>query len=831
MSKTKTKQALIKKLSLLLFFLFSTTLLLAQQATNTKNISLKGKVVEATTSVPLEYATIVLKNIATQKISGGITNEKGFFDIKTPTGTYEISVEYISFKSIQLPTQLLTANKDFGIIKLSEDANSLNEVVIIAEKSTVDIRLDKRIYNVGKDMTVKGGNASDVLDNVPSVSVDVEGNVSLRGNENVRILIDGKPSALVGLSGADALRQLSADAIEKVEVITSPSARYDAEGTAGILNIVLRKGKALGFNGSINTTVGTPDQFQLATNLNQRGKKTNFFSNFGYRYSKGPGNSFTDLRNLTDGVISSSRVEDRIWQRRRNSFNANVGLEYFLTKKSNITGTVFYRNTKSGNYSENTIEEFDGNGNNTDSAVRIQDEDGEDETVQYSLNYTNNFNKEGHKLTVDFQYSDSKENEQAINIEPGFADETNSTNETSKNTLVQADYVLPIGENTQFEAGYRGNFQNLTSDFLVTPVSDPDFDPSNYIEFGQDIHAFYTQYGNKFNQFSFLLGLRLETTDVKVRLLDTNENNDFSYTELFPTVNIGFEATEKQSYTLGYSRRLRRPRFWYLNPFESRNSQNIIFKGNPALIPTFTNSFDLGYLNRIGKLTVNASIYYQHSINNISRVTRQEIREINGNDESVLIREPINLATEDRYGFEFTSNYNVSKKVRFDGSFNLFNSKTEGVYTYDFLNPDTNETIVITDNLSNSNTSWRARFNTRVSLPYAIEWQTRLSYRGPSESAQSISTGIFSANLAFSKEVLKEKGTLVLNVSDVFNSRKRNSISYTPNRDNPTNISDQTFQWRQRQISLNFSYRFNQKKKQPERGGKNNGDGGEGFEG
>ena len=831
LSKTNTKQALIKKLPLLLFFLFSTTLLLAQQATNTKNISLKGKVVEATTSVPLEYATIVLKNIATQKISGGITNEKGFFDIKTPTGTYEISVEYISFKSIQLPTQLLTANKDFGIIKLSEDANSLNEVVIIAEKSTVDIRLDKRIYNVGKDMTVKGGNASDVLDNVPSVSVDVEGNVSLRGNENVRILIDGKPSALVGLSGADALRQLPADAIEKVEVITSPSARYDAEGTAGILNIVLRKGKALGFNGSINTTVGTPDQFQLATNLNQRGKKTNFFSNFGYRYSKGPGNSFTDLRNLTDGLVTSSRIEDRIWQRRRNSFNANVGLEYFLTKKSNITGTVFYRNTKGGNYSENTIEEFDENGNNTDSAVRIQDEDGDDETVQYSLNYTNNFNKDGHKLTVDFQYSDSKENEQAINTESGFADETNSTNEASKNTLVQADYVLPIGENTQFEAGYRGDFQNLTSDFLVTPVSDPDFDPSNNLEFGQVIHAFYTQYGNKFKQFSFLLGLRLETTDVKVRLLDTNENNDFSYTELFPTVNIGYEATEKQSYTLGYSRRLRRPRFWYLNPFESRNSQNIIFKGNPALIPTFTNSFDLGYLNRIGKLTVNASIYYQHSINNISRVTRQEIREINGNDESVLIREPINLAAEDRYGFEFTSNYNASKKVRFDGSFNLFNSKTKGVYTYDFLDPDTNEITVITDDLENSNTSWRARFNARVSLPYAIEWQTRLSYRGPSESAQNVTNGIFSANLAFSKEVLKEKGTLVLNVSDVFNSRKRSAVNYTPNRDNPTNISNQTFQWRQRQISLNFSYRFNQKKKQPERDGRNNGDGGEGFEG
>jgi len=371
---------LIKKLPLVLFSLFTSSLLFAQQPTNTKNISLKGKVVEANSNAPLEYATIVLKNTVTQNISGGITNEKGFFDIKTPTGTYEISVEYISFKSIQLPTQKLTADKNFGIIKLSEDANSLNEVVIIAEKSTVDIRLDKRIYNVGKDMTVKGGNASDVLDNVPSVSVDVEGNVSLRGNENVRILIDGKPSALVGLSGADALRQLPADAIEKVEVITSPSARYDAEGTAGILNIVLRKGKALGFNGSVNSTVGSPDQFQLATNLNQRGKKTNLFSNFGYRYSKGPGNSFTDLRNFTNGVVTSSRIEDRIWQRRRNSFNANVGLEYFLTKKSNLTGTVFYRNTKGGNYSENTIEEFDENFNNTDNAIRIQDEDGDDET-------------------------------------------------------------------------------------------------------------------------------------------------------------------------------------------------------------------------------------------------------------------------------------------------------------------------------------------------------------------------------------------------------------------------------------------------------------------
>jgi outer membrane receptor protein involved in Fe transport len=820
----------MKNITLFFCLLISTTFLFSQKKSNSDYIFITGKVIDVETSQPLEYATVVLKEIKTQKITGGITDEKGNFSIQTPKGTYDISVEFISFKTKEFVRQNMISDKNFGIIKLVVDASSLNEIVIIAEKSTVEIRLDKRIYNVGKDMTVKGGTASDVLDNVPSVSVDVEGNVSLRGNENVRILIDGKPSALVGLSGAEALRQLPADAIERVEVITSPSARYDAEGTAGILNIILRKGKALGFNGSINTTVGNPDQLQFATNLNQRGIKTNLFSNFGYNYRNGPGNSYTDLRNLTNGVVTSSRIEDRQWARKRNSFNASIGLEYFLTKESSLTGVVFYTHTKGGDLSENNIQEFNANNLITDSAIRIQNEDSNDETVQYSLNYTNNFNKNGHKLTLDLQYSDSKEDEEAINIETGFTDETNITNESSKNTLLQADYVLPIGEDAQFEAGYRGDFQDLTSDFLVTPVSDPDFDPSNNLEFGQNIHAFYTQYGNKFNKLSLLLGLRLETTDVKVRLLNSNENNDFSYTELFPTVNIGYEATEKQSFTLGYSRRIRRPRFWYLNPFESRNSQNIIFKGNPALIPTFTNSFDLGYLNRIGKLTLNSSIYYQHSTNNISRVTRQEIREINGNDESVLIREPINLASEDRYGLEFTANYNATKTVKFDGSFNLFNSKTAGIYTYDFLDPTSNTTNTITEDLSNSNTSWRARFNARVTLPYKIEWQTRLSYRGPSESAQNVSEGIFSANLAFSKDVLKEKATLVLNISDVFNSRKRNAVNYTPNRDAPTNISDQTFQWRMRQISLNFTYRFNQQKNQQQKGRRENG-GGEEFEG
>ena len=714
---------------------------------------------------------------------------------------------------------------------MSEDESNLDEVVIIAEKSTVDIRLDKRIYNVGKDMTVKGGSASDVLDNVPSVNVDVEGTVSLRGSENVRILIDGKPSALVGLSGTDALRQLPAEAIERVEVITSPSARYDAEGTAGILNIILRKGKARGLNGSVNATVGNPEQYQLAANINLRAKKVNVFTNLGYRKRTGPGNSFTELTTLDNGIVNGRRTEDRKFERDRGGYNVNFGLEYFLTKKSSLTGTLFFRDSDNGSLSTNNINVFDEAGVETSSDVRIQNEDETDKTTQFSLNYTNNIDKKGHKLTADFQYSDSEEIEKAfINDATGI--ENNRTTENSKNTLLQADYVLPIGENSQFEAGYRGEFQDLTSDFLVTPTLTPD--PSNNLVFKQNVNALYSQFGSKRNKFSYLLGLRTEITDVKVRLTTTNENFDYNYAELFPTINVGYEKNDNQSFTLGYSRRLRRPRHRFLNPFESRNSQNVIYKGNPALIPTFTNSFDAGFLQKLGKLTLNSSIYYQHSINDISRVSRDEIRPIgpNGENEIVTIREPINLASEDRYGFELTTNFNPSKKVRLSGSFNLFQSKTKGTYTYNQFSEDSNGNITSTSveqDLANTNSSWFTRFNARITLPAKIQWETRLFYRGPRESAQSKTKGIFSANLAFSKDVLKEKGTLVLNVSDVFNSRKRQSITSNPSIENPTSISDQTFQWRVRQISLNFTYRFNQKKNQRDRNqrNRNNDDGGD----
>jgi outer membrane receptor protein involved in Fe transport len=802
----------------LFFIIFTLTFFsVFSQKPQNDQFSITGKIIDSNTKEPLEYATVILNNQETKQLSGGITDENGNFNIKINTGTYDISFEFISFKTIKISNKIINSSINFGTIKLSEDVDELDEIVIIAEKSTVEIRLDKRIYNVGKDMTVRGGSASDVLDNVPSVDVDVEGNVSLRGNENVRILIDGKPSALVGLSGTDALRQLPADAIERVEVVTSPSARYDAEGTAGILNIILRKGVATGLNGSLNATIGDPTQYRIASNINFRTKKVNLFTNLGYRNSSGPGNFLTNLSTFENESINSLRIEDRNFERNRNGYNINVGLEYFLSKESSITGTYFFRDSDNKNLSNNIIRVFDINDILEFSDTRIQDEDEIDTTSQFALNYTNNINSSGHKLTIDFQYSESEEIEKAF-INDSLAEENNITTEDSKNTLIQSDYVLPIGENTQFEIGYRGEFQDLTSDFLVTRTPTLDFDPSNNLVFKQNVNAIYSQFGSKLNKFSYLLGLRTEITDVKVRLTNTNEKFDYKYTELFPTINVGFERTEDQSFTIGYSRRLRRPRFWYLNPFESRSSQNVIYKGNPALIPTFTNSFDLGFLQKIGKLTLNSSIYFQHSINAIQRVSRDEIRFIDGVNQVITIREPINLASEDRFGFELTTNYNPSKKVRLSGSFNVFQQESKGLYAYNkFIIDEISGDIIATpeiQDLGNTNNSWFTRFNATFSLPWEIQMQNRLSYRGPRKTVQSESDGIFSANIALSKDVFKEKGSLVLNVSDVFNSRKRKSTNYNPNKENPTSISYQESQWRVRQVSLNFTYRFNQKKKQ-----------------
>ena len=797
---------------IVLYCLYSITLLFGQETIKSESFIVYGTILEIETNQPLEYATIILKNTETQKITGGITDKLGNFNIQTPKGIYDISVEFISFKTKKFHLQNITASKNLGIIKLEENGNDLDEIIVISEKSTVDLRLDKKIYNIGKDMTVKGGTASDVLDNVPAVNIDPEGTISLRGNKSVRILIDGKPSELIGLNDVNALRQLPSDAIEKVEVITSPSARYDSEGTAGIINIILRKGKTSGFNGSANATLGDPKNYQTALNFNLRSNKINLFSNLSYNDGGGPGIFDSNITYLTNKIIDSTRIENRVYDRNRKSLNANIGLEYFINKSNSITASIFLKDSDEQNISSNTISSFDDSDNNLYNSIRIQDEREKNKTSQFSLNYVNNFNKKGHQLTIDIQHSENRENESAVitDIYP----ETTATDRFSEKQLIQSDYILPIGENAQFEMGYRGNFENLIADYVViAPNLDPRFNPSNKLDFVQKINAYYTQFGNKVNNFTYLLGMRVEMTQIDIKLINSNQNFNKKYTNLFPTANIGYKISKERSLTLGYNRRLRRPRSRALNPFENRASEILFYKGNVNLDPTYSDSFDLGYLNKWEKLTFNSSIYYQHSTNNIVRVNSQEIRVINDKETSIIVRVPINLASEDRVGFEFTTNYTANNRVKLSGSLNFFQFETKGEYSYDTTNPITNTTSTISQNFDAKNTSWFTRFDAKITFPWEIQSQTRILYTGPRNDAQSEVDGLLSVNLAFSKDLFKRKATLVLNINDLFNSRKYNFKNFAPSKENPTNISDQTYQRRIRQISLNFSYRWNQKDK------------------
>ncbi|AXP82399.1 TonB-dependent Receptor Plug Domain protein [Mariniflexile rhizosphaerae] len=810
-----------------------------------KDITITGKVIDKDTKAPLEYATVTFFSKKENKIVDGcVTDVNGEFSIKVSKDLYNITIEYISYKKITLSNKKIDSNINLGTIALEIDYASLGEVEIIAEKTTVEIKLDKKIYNIGKDLTTAGGTVSDALNNVPSVSVDVEGSISLRGNENVKILINGKPSAMAGFGDSNVLSQLPAEAIERVEVITSPSARYDAEGTAGILNIILRQKETLGFNGSINLTLGNPDNVGVSANLNYRTEKFNLFSNIGFRYFNAPRNSFNNTKyfdKVVDGVLTAPEYErikeDQKVTRLNRNYNASAGIEYFLSKKTSLTGSVFYRYGEDADLSLNNSERFNG-GSIVEKTLRSEKQDESGDNYQLALNYISKFNDEGHELTADFQYEKGSEDQSTyINENYVITNETDPEPFQKENVfsvedeneyLFQVDYVLPMGEDSRFEAGYRGNFNNDKNDYLLQQedINTGNFfvndTITNVFDYTENVNALYTQYGTKFGQFSFLLGLRLENTQLKGNIdsrltneeleaafgfpIDTQFNNN--YLGLFPTVNLiynlaGDSEDSEENISIGYNRRINRPRNWFINPFPSRSSRTNIFQGNPNLNPAFASAFDIGYLKRWDKLTLTTSVYYQHETDSFERVEENTGQQTS--DGIDIIRTiPVNLSTNKRAGGELGIMYNPEKWLRLNSSFNFFQFEKEG----EFNGVD----------YGTKNTSWFGRFSSKISFPSSIDWQTNMNYFGPNANAQSETKGIFSIDLALSKEIFNKSATISLNVRDLLNSRKRNTLTVTEffERENES-------QWRQRQINLSVIYRFNQQKQRNE---KNNSNGG-----
>lgn len=809
--------------ALILFsFLIWGTISWAQQ------YEISGKVIDRSQDFPLEYATITVNKAGTEEtVEGGVTDVDGEFSLEVPDGIYDIKVEYISFKPRNYKDVKINSDKDLGTIGLKFKASDLDEVVVEAETTELDVRLDKKIYNIGKDLTTSGATVSDALANVPSIAIDVDGAVSLRGNDNVRILINGKPSAIAGYGSTDVFRQLPADAIEKVEVITSPSARYDAAGTAGIINIVLKRDKTLGLNGSVRANIGDPLNNGISVNANARTDNFNFFTTLGYSRRKPPGNATFENFFTSDSASFDRIKEKRDYNRDRENFNFNGGATYFINDSTEVTLSYFGRVGDDTDRTFNSTNRFI-DGNLDSETLRIEDEIEEEESHQVSFNFEKRYDDDGHKLTADAQYSIDDETATTLieenEIQPDedliAQDDIVEVND-ERDILVQADYVRPMGE-AQFEAGFRGSYENEVTDFRLKTLNEDDElaldeDISNIFDYDENVTAAYLQYGDKFGNFSFLAGLRFEHTQLKGKTTPIGDNSnlqeilgddidlnfDNNFANFFPTLNLTYEFREDENMTLGYNRRINRPRGWFVNPFPSRSSRTSIFQGNPSLQPAFADAVDLGYLRKWEKYTFTGSVYYQRETESFERI-QEDTGQTTVDGIPIIRSVPINLSTNERYGAELGLISNPTEWLRVNGSVNYFKFISEGTFNGTDFGAE--------------NESFFARLSTKVDLPYKIQWQTNGFFRGPRQNAQTETESILSLNLALSKDLFDDKATVSLNVRDLFNSRVRDRVTIT---DEFRSVSQ--FQWRERQITMNFVYRFNQQKEEQRR---NQGSGG-----
>ena len=797
----------ILKIFILILLSFSSLTLWAQRTLVT------GKLVDAKTNEPLAYANVSVFNQNEELITGTVTPESGDFQIQVERGEYNLRIQFISYQTINRKINANQSNIDLGTIELSADVNQLSEVEVVARRPQMEMKLDKRVFNVSEDLSNIGSNAEALLDNLPSVTVDIEGNVSLRGSGNVRILIDGRPSGLVGISGGSALRQIQADQIERVEVITNPSARYEAEGNAGIINIIMKKEKKGGFNGSVSTNLGYPIIGGVNSNLNYRKGNINLFGAYGITYRENFGGGFIDQQFTPEDTTAYSTYVDRQRERSGISQNARFGLDYSFNESTILTGSFLYRISDENNLSYNYYDDYDGINKSTRElvrrSVRIQNEKEDEEVLEYELNFTKTFGgNDEHKLTADLQYRNNTEtedsdlrNERFLMAQNQYVDsiqQRSLIDEFSENILMQINYVKPIGENRSFEAGWRSTLRTITNEYEVTQEIEGQeadsvlSDFTNDFIYNEDVHALYAIYNSEFNKFTYQLGLRAELTDITTRLkspVDTTNARD--YLNLFPSLFMTYKFNTLHSLQASYSRRFDRPGFRSLNPFSNFNDDRNIRIGNPNLNPEFTDSYEVGLVNNFSDATLYSGLYFRRT----TGVTER----INTVIDGITYAQPQNLAERNSIGIENNYSHDLNDWWRLNGNLNVFYSETYGVV---------NEQVFQAETFTAS-----GRATSQMSFSNDFNVQLSAFYRAPEQTTQGTRKAFYMVDLGFSKEVLDNKGTLALNVRDLLNSRKWRTTTAGDGF-----FYESEFQWRTTTVTLSFDYRINSNKRNKEKG-------------
>jgi ferric enterobactin receptor len=770
---------------------------------NSERFNVSGSVIDSSSLHPLASATVQLYNSQTGSlVTEQVSTDKGSFRFSIPQGSYYVQLTFTGYYPYKSRLFIVQAPVDLGTLRLSALTSELEQVIVQAEKSSMQLSLDKKVFNVGQDLANAGGSALDVLSNIPSVSVDPEGQVKLRGSDNVRILIDGKPSGLVSFKGGSGLQQLQANMIERIEIITNPSARYEAEGNAGILNIILKKERKQGFNGALELILGDPTNLGAAANLNFRHKRVNFFINYSLSYRKNPGRGNLYQEVYSGDTVSILEQESESLLKGLNN-NIRGGIDYFFTEKSVLTGSYLFRRSDADRIMDITYNDylFDKT-NPTRVSTRRQDETEDEPNSEYSLVYKRTFNEKDHELLAEMKFLDNWESSYQLftqhffqpdgePMDPSSLIQNSQNDESEKQFLVQLDYIKPIGSTGKLETGFRSSIRAMTNDFVVSEQNEagefiPMADYDNVFFYDENIHAAYGILANKQRRLSYQAGLRAEWTDVKTTLEKTNEVNPRNYVNLFPTAHLSLELAKENSIQLSYSRRVRRPFYNDLSPFFTFSDNRNYFAGNPDLDPEFSDVVELGHLKEFDKGSFSSAIYYRNTNGKI-----QSIRTVDEAGNSVTI--PQNLDWERSIGAEFISNYAPFAWWKMDFSVNFFHSDIDGSN--------------IVESYRTEATSWFARQTSRFSFAGNFDIQARFNYEAPRNTVQGRQKSLYFADLSASKDIFAGKGTINLNILDVFNSRWMRSVSMGPNF-----YTRSESQFRRRQINVTFNYRIRQAK-------------------
>lgn len=750
---------------------------------------IKGIVMDGELGGPLEFVTVQVKAKGSDKIvQGSVTGSDGNYTIGgLKKGEYVVTFSYIGYEEVSKNISISSDNQilSLGELTLAEDANQLGEVEVVAKRPQMRFEIDRKVFDATQDIAAEGGSASDLLSNIPSVEVDNEGSVSLRGNSSVTIWINGKASGLTADNQADILDMMPAGDIKQVEVITNPSARYSPEGTAGIINIILKDDRKPGYYGSVKVGADTDGGYQASGNINYSSSKVDAYANLNYRNREFKGGGITSRLNTTDNSFLDQTNDSK---RQHNNWFGRFGATWHITKSDdlafNVTGM-----TGGGDNSENIhYNSIDSQKNTIYTSDRITNGDSDMKMYNLELNYVHKFSENSN---IDLMVSNNQWRRDGMNIfrqSTVYTDPSQTANplyQTQENEIkdktweVQADYTNKISDMARIEAGYKGTFQRNASPvdtYTGTTAEDIRQDESLYNRFlyNQDVHALYMTYGGKWNKLSYQAGLRGEYWRVDTRSLDfdqefngkASETFEKDYFKLFPSAFISYALPKNNELQVNYTRRLRRPWGGQLNSFRNISDASNISFGNPELTPEYSHSFELNYIKSWESgHTLSLSGYYRSTDDVIQR-----IRFLNTED-NVMYTASENVAKSQASGLEIVGKDKLFKILDLTTTVNLYYSKLDG---FSYL-PQGAETPVIGD--TDESFAWNVRMIANLSLPWGISLQGTGNYNSKQLMAQGHREPNYSVDLGLRKSFLSDKLTLSINARDLLDSRKFRTVT------------------------------------------------------